>query len=65
MKKTKLIQVEVKGRSGFSGGPITFKRWVKPSAVKSLQKETKGMGKGFGVRKTGKTKTTRAGWLYD
>ena len=64
-KKTKLIQVEIKGRSGFSGKPVLFKRYIKPKEFSKIKKETKQMGKQYGVKKTGKTKTTKLGFLYD
>jgi len=64
-KLTKLIEIEIKGRSGFSGKKVTFKKFIKPPQFLSVKKETKRMGKGFGVRKTGKTKKTRFGFLHD
>jgi len=64
MAKKKLIEVSIKGRSGYSGDKVTFKRWIKPKDYSSLKKETKGMGKGYGARKTGRTKFTRFGGFY-
>ena len=52
--KRKLIEVKVKGRSGFSGNKTTFKRFIKPYEYKSYKKEL-----GNDVKKTGRVKTKR------
>lgn len=64
MNKTKLVQVEIEGRSSFSGAPVKFKEWIEPSLIKNLKEETSGLEKDFSVKKTGKFKRTHFGWYY-